>query len=414
MATAAANKTGAGKVAEGGDLGAVLLQSVLSTVLPSLLGAGNTTKKRASPEANAQATTAFNTLTKPQDYTGQTADILTRAAQEFAPTLAAPHAAGLYDTTMLTQLSNEAQARATAAAQSAILQDQTARANSAANLAGASMQANNDVTQGNTIDLRQTLLSGGAMLAAPFLLSKGKGLIDGIFNTTAANPGALIPGAMGAGQIQGMGSQAMKSLSQVFDPSTFNSDVADPLVGALTSGAGTAIGGIGDVGGTMASMFNGTGAIGEMGGLGSIGNLLSGDFGSAALTAIGSYFGGPFGGFIGDAIGGLFGCFLTTAVCDSTGLPDDNEYLSTLRQFRDGYMQTNYPWMIDEYYHIAPAITNYIKQRPDSDAVFKNMFHLFIVPAVARIRQGDNQGAMQVYKALVQYAKSQANLTAEV
>lgn len=416
------NKTGAGQIPKsGGDVGSVLLQSVLSTVLPAMLGAGNTTKKRASPEANAQAGTAFKSLTTPQDYTGQTADILTRAAQEFAPTLAFQHGAGLYDSTMTTQLSSETQARATAAAQQAILQDKTSRDNAAANLAGASMQANNDTTQGNSIDLGQTLLAGGAMLAAPFLMKQGKGLIDSMFGTGGASAvaDALTPGSMAAGQIQGMGTEAMKELSQVFDPSMFNMDVADPLAGALTSGVGDSIGKLagGDFGSSIMEMFNGTGAAGDLGGMGGLdifSNLMSGNYGQAAVTGLGYAFGGPMGGFIGNLVGGMLGCFLTTAVCDSTGLPDDNEYLTTLRQFRDGYMQMNYPWMIEEYYQIAPAITNYIKQRPDSDAVFKNMFHLYIVPAVARIKNGDNQGAMQVYKALVQYAKSQANLVAEV
>jgi hypothetical protein len=67
----ATQEAGAGKLPTAGmDLGQVLLSNVLQTILPSVLGTSNKTKKRASPEANAQAGQAFGTLTTPQDYSG--------------------------------------------------------------------------------------------------------------------------------------------------------------------------------------------------------------------------------------------------------------------------------------------------------------------------------------------------------
>jgi hypothetical protein len=52
----ATQEAGAGKLPTAGmDLGQVLLSNVLQTILPSVLGTSNKTKKRASPEANAQA-----------------------------------------------------------------------------------------------------------------------------------------------------------------------------------------------------------------------------------------------------------------------------------------------------------------------------------------------------------------------
>lgn len=401
----ATQDAGAGKLPTAGlDLGQVLLSNVLQTILPSALGTSNKTKKRASPEANAQAGQAFGALTTPQDYSGMTTDILTQAAQQFAPAMAGERAAGLYNSTTLEQLRGESMARATAAAQGAILQDQTQRAGAAASLAGASMNANSDTTATPTMDLGQALLTGGTLLAAPMLASKGSELLSGIFGGTTTT-GAT--GAMAAPMIQGAGNLFQGGLSSVFDPSMFMDDIAEPLSGALSGGIGGAassavqnfFGGASDVLGGGA--FGGAGGMFDIGG-----KLLGGDFGGAISSGIGYAFGGPVGGFIGNLVGKAFGCFLTTATCEYMGMPDDNEYLETLRKFRDSYMAENYPELIEEYYRISPAIVNYIAERPDKQEVYKFMFHGYILPACERIKAGDNRCAMETYYALVKYAKS--------
>lgn len=384
MATQTKTGAGAGPIIGGGqDLSSVLLQSALTSILPGLMGTGNTAKRTASKGANQQADTAFSALTKPVDYSGQTSDILTQAAQAFAPAMAGQTAAGLYNSTTLEQLRNESMARATAASSTAINQNETQRANAAANLAGASMQANNTTVTEQTVDPMQALLTGGVALAAPSIIKGGKDLLGGIF------------GGGGGGT--------------VFDPSLFMEDIADPLSGAMSSGAGSFMSNIvgGEFGGAMGDVFGG---ISGMGGFDIGSKLLSGDFGGALASGIGYAFGGPVGGFVGNLVGGLLGCFLTTAVCETCNLPDDNEYLNTLRKFRDSYMMENYPELVSEYYEIAPVVTNYIKARPDSDEVFKKMFYLYIAPAVTFIDNGDYPAAMNVYTELVMFAKRMAGL----
>lgn len=377
---------GAGPITGGGqDLSSVLLQSALTSVLPGLMGTGKTAKRTASKAANQQASTAFSALTKPVDYAGQTSDILTQAAQAFAPAMAGQAAAGLYNSTTLEQLRNESMARATAASSAAINQNETQRANAAANLAGASMQANNTTVTEQTVDPMQALLTGGVALAAPSIIKGGKDLLGGIFGG----------GGSGGGT--------------VFDPSMFMDDISEPLTGTMSSGAGSFMSNIvgGEFGGAMGDVFGG---MSGMGGFDIGSKLLSGDFGGALASGIGYAFGGPVGGFIGNLVGGLLGCFLTTAVCETLNLPDDNEYLNTLRKFRDSYMMEHYPELVAEYYEIAPAITNYIKARPDSDEVFKKMFYLYIAPAVVQIENGDYPAAMNVYTELVMFAKRMADL----
>lgn len=386
MATQPEIGAGAGPITGGGqDLGSVLLQSALTSILPGLMGTGNTAKRTASKAANQQASTAFSALTEPVDYAGQTSDILTQAAQAFAPAMAAQAAAGLYNSTTLEQLRNESMARATAAASAAINQNETQRASAAANLASASMQANNTTVTKQTVDPMQALLTGGVALAAPSIIKGGKDLLSGIFGG----------GGSGGGT--------------VFDPSMFMDDIAEPLSNAMSSGTGSFMSNIvgGEFGGAMGDVFGG---MGSMGGFDIGAKLLSGDFGGALASGIGYAFGGPVGGFIGNLVGGLLGCFLTTAVCETLNLPDDNEYLNTLRKFRDSYMMEHYPELVSEYYEIAPVITNYIKARPDSDEVFKKMFYLYIAPAVTFIDNGDYPAAMNVYTELVMFAKRMAGL----
>ena len=55
-------------------------------------------------------------------------------------------------------------------------------------------------------------------------------------------------------------------------------------------------------------------------------------------------------------------CFITTAVCEQEGKPDDCEELTAFRAFRDGYLRAcpDGEALIDEYYSIAPGIVSCI------------------------------------------------------
>lgn len=51
-------------------------------------------------------------------------------------------------------------------------------------------------------------------------------------------------------------------------------------------------------------------------------------------------------------------CFITTAVCEAQGKPDDCAELTAFRAFRDGYLMetADGPDLVEEYYRIAPQI----------------------------------------------------------
>ena len=76
---------------------------------------------------------------------------------------------------------------------------------------------------------------------------------------------------------------------------------------------------------------------------------------------------GPGAGGDGDG-GGDGSCFLTTAVVGLRGEADDGQTLTTMRRFRDSYMQATPERreMVEGYYRVAPAIVAAIpKDHPD-------------------------------------------------
>lgn len=150
-----------------------------------------------------------------------------------------------------------------------------------------------------------------------------------------------------------------------------------------------------------------------------VSQLFQGDVEGAAKTGAGTYvgsaignmilpgIGGPIGGAIGSAIGG--GCFITTAICKTLGLPDDCYELQTLRKFRDTWFTENNPDDIKQYYAEAPAIVAAIDSNAQSTHIYKVFNRDYIHPAIVAIEQGRNEDAYNIYKRLFLKAKEIAN-----
>lgn len=97
------------------------------------------------------------------------------------------------------------------------------------------------------------------------------------------------------------------------------------------------------------------------------------------------------------------GCFLTSACVEAMGLPDDCYELTTLRQFRDGYMaQLDCgKCEINHYYHIAPAIVTKINESDTAKDIFQNIYLDLVLPCVKMIEIHDYSGAHQKYREYV-------------
>lgn len=104
-------------------------------------------------------------------------------------------------------------------------------------------------------------------------------------------------------------------------------------------------------------------------------------------------------------------CFITTAVCENSGLPDDCEILQTLRKFRDDYMRSDEEKsaMVEEYYRIAPEIVRGVKEKSNAKLAFDYMLHAFIRPACYAIQQGNMERAFTLYCELVDFAREVAH-----
>lgn len=94
------------------------------------------------------------------------------------------------------------------------------------------------------------------------------------------------------------------------------------------------------------------------------------------------------------------GCFLTSACIEAMGLPDDCDELTTLRQFRDGWLK-NQPFgqeAIWQYYAIAPQIVNAVRTATDSKQVYRGIYDHMIMPCVQLIRAQKMNQAYETYR----------------
>lgn len=93
-------------------------------------------------------------------------------------------------------------------------------------------------------------------------------------------------------------------------------------------------------------------------------------------------------------------CYITTAVCQSSNLPDDCFELETLRKFRDHYMtQTSERIeLLNEYYRRAPAIVSKINGRSDKAEIYKAIKTSYIDKAVELIGCGKDEEAFSLYR----------------
>ncbi len=81
-------------------------------------------------------------------------------------------------------------------------------------------------------------------------------------------------------------------------------------------------------------------------------------------------------------------CFITTAVCENTGKPDDCYELTCLRDFRDNWLASSEGGreLIERYYDIAPAIVTCMEL---TDRNYQSINDKYIKPCIRDIEQGN-------------------------
>ena len=96
-------------------------------------------------------------------------------------------------------------------------------------------------------------------------------------------------------------------------------------------------------------------------------------------------------------------CFITTAVCEAEGKPDDCAELTAFRAFRDGYLkaQPDGAALIEEYYRIAPTIVMCIDVCGDRTERYAAIRAQYLQPCYDALQAGDLAGCKTKYVRMV-------------
>ena len=96
-------------------------------------------------------------------------------------------------------------------------------------------------------------------------------------------------------------------------------------------------------------------------------------------------------------------CFITTAVCEAEGKPDDCAELTAFRAFRDGYLkaQPDGEALIEEYYRIAPTIVMCIDVCGDRTERYAAIRAQYLQPCYDALQAGDLAGCKTKYVRMV-------------
>ena len=105
------------------------------------------------------------------------------------------------------------------------------------------------------------------------------------------------------------------------------------------------------------------------------------------------------------------GCFITTAVCDNFGKPDDCYELTAFRKFRDGWLklQSDGQKLIDEYYKTAPGIVAKINSLPNAKIIYSEIWDNYLSKCLSYIESRDYTACKKLYVKMVENLKAKFN-----
>lgn len=92
-------------------------------------------------------------------------------------------------------------------------------------------------------------------------------------------------------------------------------------------------------------------------------------------------------------------CFITTAVCDSLGKPDDCYELQSFRAFRDSFLLETEEGvrLVEQYYDLAPSIVNTINVLEEQDQIYMSLWKEYLEPCLEYINHGQQEECKKVY-----------------
>lgn len=102
-------------------------------------------------------------------------------------------------------------------------------------------------------------------------------------------------------------------------------------------------------------------------------------------------------------------CFITTAVCESQGKPDDCYELSLFRSFRDEYLlkRPDGEAMVHEYYDVAPTIVKHIGRKENASQIYDGIWQQYLSPCVRLIEADRREECTALYRQMVDDLRQQ-------
>lgn len=102
-------------------------------------------------------------------------------------------------------------------------------------------------------------------------------------------------------------------------------------------------------------------------------------------------------------------CYVTTAVCETFGKPDDCYELMLLREYRDGYLvsQRDGEELVQEYYDLAPSIVKHINQRDNREEIYSGIWTAYLDPCIRMIESGNHEECKELYIKMVRDLQDQ-------
>lgn len=96
-------------------------------------------------------------------------------------------------------------------------------------------------------------------------------------------------------------------------------------------------------------------------------------------------------------------CYITTAVCESLGKPDDCYELELLRDYRDDYLLGKGAGtdIVQQYYNVAPTIVKRINKQQDAKAIYEGIWSEYLIPCIQLIEKEQLDDCKEVYSSMV-------------
>jgi len=98
------------------------------------------------------------------------------------------------------------------------------------------------------------------------------------------------------------------------------------------------------------------------------------------------------------------GCYITTAVCEILGKPDNCYELNLFRDFRDNWLeqQPDGKSLVKKYYSTAPQIVRAINRQEERERIYRTIWDDYLSDCLHMIENGDYPACKKKYVTMVQ------------